>query len=134
MNTVFSETQRNAILNTTVDNSGKWGSDTENPYACENTEDKIYLLSYGEANESGYFSDNAARVAIATDYAIAKGAPAKNSEGFVGSWWLREPASWGEAVNYIGVNGSSFGEYEANFGTISEFYGIRPALWLNLGE
>ena len=70
--TAFSELQREIILTTTVDNSVySTGYDT-NPYVCEDTEDKIFLLSYREVTNSEYgFSSSSDREMQTSDYSRA---------------------------------------------------------------
>ena len=107
LQTAFTEKARDQIADTKVDNSvtstlpnefgfvqnmGDW-NDGVNQYACENTTDKIFLLSMQEATKSDYgFNDNASgndntRIRVTTDYAKATGA--YHSDG--GWWWLRSP-------------------------------------------
>ena len=75
MNKAFTAAEQAAILTTTVDNSSSQGwSDTN---GGNNTQDKIFLLSYAEANK--YFgvrtdADSIAAFVAASDYAVAQGA------------------------------------------------------------
>ena len=102
-NTAFTLMQQSAILITEVDNSIRGtnyadnGSSTNN-YVCENTFDKIYALSHGEAKAS-FFGNNTEvsrteRLLKVTDYAKAKGVywEVSNSD-YIGNgeWWLRSP-------------------------------------------
>jgi len=65
----FDEGEKNLIKTTTVDNSS---STTQtiigNEYACENTQDKIFALSYSEVNS---FVSNDSRIAEVSDYGRA---------------------------------------------------------------
>ena len=129
LDTAFTEAQKNAILITTVDNSASSTAYSSNSYACENTEDKVYLLSYQEAFGSSYFSDSASRIATATDYAVARGLSTNDSAGYAGSWWLRSPYyNYDYFANRVDSGGS---DNSLNY-NVSYVFGVRPALWLNL--
>ena len=80
------------IKTTAVDNSVASTGYDSNEYACENTEDKVYLLSYKEATNPRYgLGNNEYRIMQTTDYAIANGAYQSITEGAGGFWWLRSP-------------------------------------------
>lgn len=76
-NSAFSD---NAYIQTTeVDNSPSTTGETENSFACENTFDKVYLLSYLDYMNADYgFStsrdESSTRLFQPTDYATACGA------------------------------------------------------------
>ena len=66
------------IQTTTVDNSPSTTMSNDNPYCCNPTEDKIFLLSYQDYLNSdyGFDAENVAsetRAATATDYAKSRG-------------------------------------------------------------
>ena len=102
------------------------------------TQDRIFLLSYWEANKylqvtEGNKDNIASRVAV-TDYAAAKGAfrsgNMQTAEGKpAGMWWLRSPgdshnmAAFVSAVGAVGRNSVSLSTGTA-----------RPALWVSLGN
>jgi hypothetical protein len=95
----FSYAEREKILTTIVDNSGGIIDGIEsNPYACRDTEDKLFLLSFDEATNtdygfsSTYYEDNARRYLV-SDYSLATGAVKYNMETY-GMWWLRTPYYW----------------------------------------
>lgn len=115
------------ILTTTVDNSAYSTAYSSNEYACDDTDDKVFLLSYKEATKSSYgFSSNNDRVAYATDYAICNGA-------FSGAsyWWLRSPSySFSQNAGYVSMHGIVGSDYYDN--VTSNFPGVRPALRINL--
>ena len=77
--TAFSELERAIILITEVDNSLASTTNSSNPYVCENTNDKIFLLSCAEATNSAYgFSSDImeydiARRLLCSDYSRATG-------------------------------------------------------------
>ena len=88
LETAFTETQRALIATTTVDNSSETNTPDENPnpYACENTEDKVYVLSYQEAVALG---ENADRCRTASAYAQARGVHVYDNGNCL--LWLRSP-------------------------------------------
>lgn len=136
-NTAFSELQKQIILTTTVDNSAATTYSSSNQYACENTQDKVFLLSYQDVINSNYgfsSSDSAydtARQKKTTDYAQAQGAYTSKSTDYAGngSWWLRSPYR-----NY------SYRAREVRFSGLASFYdyvyytcyGVVPALQIRL--
>ena len=152
LQTAFTETARDQIADTKVDNSvtstlpnelgfvqkmDDW-NDGVNQYACENTTDKIFLLSMQEATKSDYgFNDNASgndntRIRVTTDYAKATGAYQSATADYGGWWWLRSPTrvSIGNSGNCIYANGYA-GVYEQEF-VFSTGQGVVPALCIQL--
>ncbi len=90
-NSAFS-LDKSLIQTVTVDNSLSTTGDSVNPYACENTKDNVYLLSYSEYTNSSWFADNPARMCKATELVRASGA--FFSTGSVCSdYWTRSPDS-----------------------------------------
>ncbi len=137
-NTAFSASQQQLILLTAVDNSALTTAYSENKYACANTEDKIYLLSYAEAFEltnSQMMSD--LRKKIATDYARALGIRINTSEAHYGfaNWWLRSPHDKANTYvpNYYALYVSSIGSLLETMEVIdSSNTGVAPALQINV--
>ena len=139
--TAFSSLQKELILTTEVDNSvksanpcgdEKYFNNGVNKYACENTSDKIFLLSEEEVTNSsygfnGYVADTARKM-MTSDYSRAVGAM-MNTDG-IGWWWLRSPYYSGSHnargcidngnVQIISVNGPR--------------EGVVPALTIKLQE
>ena len=105
----------------------------------ENTNDKVFLLSYNELNNSAYgLTSNALRRMLTSDYARATGAYMSTSSsnyGF-GNWWLRTPDSnrYGSNVRYVGADGgTSNNRGTANTsGANTANCGIVPAMWITL--
>ncbi len=123
MNTAFSAAEQSAILTTAVNNSG-WNANGGN-----NTNDKLFLLSYVEAEK--YLSNDDVRICAPTDYAIAQGAWTSDqykTDGRATSWWwLRSP---GNHQNYATlVNFDGFHHY---YPVNNAYVCVRPAFWLNL--
>ena len=102
-NTAFTASAKSKIdEETTIDNSATSTNPNSNPrmwyggtntYACENTKDKIFLLSekeattaeYGFAQYSSYGAGNT-RIRMTTDFAKASGAYQNTNAGY-GGWW-----------------------------------------------
>ena len=103
LQTAFTQSARDLIELTTVDNSAESTTDATGTldeatdFACANTTDKIFLLSEKEATTTSYgfagFESGAGntRIRVTTDYAKATGAYQSSTEGYGGWWWLRSP-------------------------------------------
>ena len=96
------------ILTTTVDNSASTTYSPNNNYACENTQDKVFLPSYQDYLNSDFgFSTSAdapyGRYCKTTDWARARGA---YDEGFIplrynGAYWTRSPGTGSCYASYV---------------------------------
>lgn len=141
--TAFDSAAQAIIETTTVDNHTldihAVGSD--NPYACEDTQDKVFLLSSAEVENESYgfvtsSSADATRQLTATDYAKAQGIqPQEGTECF--SWWLRTPEKQakGKTVYRVSEKGQvQGGDWWIGGGEYVDFVrnGIVPALWIDL--
>ena len=119
-NSAFGDLQRALIRTTEVDNSAASTETSSNPYVCENTNDKVFLLGYREVWEVQE------RCMLASDYSRATGVDIKR--GGLGWWWLRTPYYYGATeariVNSIGGPGNT---RHVNYGG-----GVVPALNLTL--
>ena len=121
-----------AVLKTEVDNSAPTTDSDTNPFACENTQDKVFLLSYQDyLNEAYGFSNSMdgseTRKCFLTDWALAGGA--YQYEGY-GVYYTRSPYSGGFGYARFVVFGGTFGESSVNF----DGCGVRPGLRLKIGE
>ena len=130
-NTAFNELQQAIIQTVEVDNSvGSTGYDP-NQYACENTADKIFLMSYVDATT--WFTSNSAREKQGSDYAKSQGLYVSTSSSYSGNsrYWLRSPYNYysysARAVYYDGNLDYSYYVYTSNLG-------VLPALVIMLGE
>ncbi|MBR6028110.1 MAG: hypothetical protein IKP40_03395 [Clostridia bacterium] len=134
MDRAFSAAEQEAILLTEVDNSRSQGYSNWPTDGGNNTQDKVFLLSFAEANK--YFRvtyDHAymkARLA-ATDYAVEQGVYVTNYLTADGGpsciWWLRSPGKEPHTVIFVGGEGA-IGDWYAEV----EGKGLRPAFWLDL--
>lgn len=135
-NKAFSSAEQAAILTTNVDNSKSQCYSGWNTSGGNNTEDKVFLLSYAEANK--YFgvthdttSNTKSRVAP-TAYAIAQWAYTyysnKTADGTdAGRWWLRSHGFYQSSAAGVRTDGS-LDYYRVDDDSDS----LRPALWVNL--
>ena len=127
----FSAKEQSAILVTNVDNSSgqeysNWGTNGGN-----NTQDRIFLLSYAEVN--CYLSDRNNTNVAPTEYAIAQGAWTSERSDMMaygkraGRWWLRSPGEHQSCAALVGCGGTL-----SSWGVVDSHGAVRPALWLNL--
>ena len=114
-----------------MDNGASGTGNSSNSYACENTEDYIFLLSYAEATNKAYgLSGDYYRQMLASDLARATGVHMSvgGGEHGNGTWWLRSPTgSASYYVRYVYGDG-----YIASSGFASDVHGVVPALRIAL--
>ena len=123
----FTKEEQAIIKTTLVDNSVSSTGDKENQYVCDNTNDKIYLLSYKEATNTTYgFISDSSREAQPTDYAAARYCIMYSNGN--GRWWLRSPSNYySDGARYVNNNGGLSGDY-----VYKKYHGVRAALEINL--
>ena len=122
-NTTFNDFQKALIETTTVDNSASSTTSSSYENACNNTSDKMFLLSYKEATT--YYSSETARTAKGSDYAKCQGLAVPFSDGN-SSWRLRSPYSKYD-VYFVRCDGKFIDTSATNTSS-----GVRPACWINL--
>lgn len=136
MNKAFTANEQTGILLTNVDNSSSQGYSGWSTRGGNNTQDKIFLLSYAEANQ--YLdvtyddSKNMKSRISPTAYAQKQGANTyigyKTAEdGDVAGWWLRSPGGYRDNAAYV----NSFGSLRIS-DVRYDGACVRPALWINL--
>ena len=102
LQTAFTQNAQGLIAETVVDNrketTGYSTSTYAADYACENTTDKIFLLSESEVINSNYgfaaydsYGKGNTRIRFPTDYAKANSVYTSRIDGYGGHWWLRSP-------------------------------------------
>ena len=134
-NKAFSSAEQAAILTTNVDNSKSQCYSGWNTSGGNNTQDKVFLLSYAEASKYfgvTYNSSNTKSRVAPTAYAIAQGAGKnssyKTADGIdAGWWWLRSPGAYQSSAAGVRTGGSLFFN-DVNYDSGS----VRPALWVNI--
>ena len=128
--TIFSTSEAEAVAETEVINDD---NPTFGTPGGENTTDKIFFLSIGEATNKNYgFAEDpglssVTRRSLNTDYAKMQGA--WTSIFGTGEWWLRSPGS----NSTMGSIGSRDGNvYDATYSVNNETITVRPAMNLDL--
>ncbi len=122
----------NSIIQTVlVDNSASSAGYSTNKYACNNTEDKVYLLSYADYNNADYFADDAARCCKTTDWARASGAFYNMGSSYLGNgyYWTRSPYAGGSnCARHVYSDGSIYWySYVSNSNN-----GVRPGIQIKI--
>ena len=140
MQTAFTTTAQSKIADTEVDNSKETTGYSESTYAanyaCENTTDKIFLLSESEVINSDYgfaaydsYGQGNARIRVSTDFAKANYACQDKTAGYGCTWWLRSP-------NYDDISNACIVRWHGdvhNYGSVTnETFGVVPALCISL--
>lgn len=127
LNKAFTATEQSAILVTTVDNSKDQGYSGYSTDGGNNTEDKVFLLSYAEANKYLGISEecNEELSIEATAYAKKQGAYADDNDKT--AWWLRSPGKAKGTATFV-ASLSSIGFKNVDDSDLA----VRPALWVNL--
>lgn len=139
-NKAFNSAEQAIILTTSVDNNKEQCYSSWSKNDGNNTQDKIFLLSYAEVKKyfdvvywknAGPKENKKPRIAP-TAYAIAQGASTfslyKTVDGAdSGWWWLRSLGQNGIEVAAVGASGClhSFSAYETSAS-------ICPAMWVNI--
>lgn len=126
LNSAFTADEQQRIQTTTVVAEDNKNYETD---AGNDTQDKIFLLSYSEAWD--YFDSNAP--CRATDYAVAEGCYISTSaDDDYGNcyWWLRTPGQYQDFAALVDYSG-----YIDNSGLSVNYdkRGVRPAMWIELG-
>ena len=125
INEAFTDEEKALICDTYLQNpdNPEYGTDGGN-----DTTDKVFLLSIDETSK--YLSDKIVRKAEATDYAKDKGIFVSEENG-KSWWWMRSLGRNNSDAAYVDIGGSvrNYGSY-ANDGES----GVRPAMWVNIGE
>lgn len=101
------------IATTLVDNSIVSTGEKYNPYVCENTNDRIFLLSRQEMLNEDYFADEESRMCYDTESPI--------------SYWTRSPRS---SASYQAWDVAGYGLLEGYY--VYFDVGVRPALCFDL--
>ena len=130
-NTAFGETEKKAIIATTLDNSA-YSADYKE-YNSDSTTDNVWHLSYSELQNADYgFASNESasetRQAKGTAYAFCQGLE-KNSWNDYSVWRSRTAGDMKKSVVYI----SSTGKINRCYDSIRDTNdGVRPALKVHL--
>ena len=123
--------------------SGKWNNG-ENPYVCDNTVDKIFLLSEKEVTTTGYGFDDyfygsrydISRMLVPSDYAKARRIN-YDTYHFFGEWWIRTPCYWDDIHSLAVDSGRGYSRDYRNtylYTNQTEIPGIVPAMCIQLTQ
>lgn len=126
--TAFTSEEAALISETEVDNAFNcYGG---NEFTCENTFDKVFLLSVGETLYEEYFPDNESRLRTPTDYAKMEGIATYTPDGGMSSnfWYLRTPADDSKGMSFVNHSGV----VSASCDVDGNDFGIVPALCADL--
>lgn len=127
----FTYTEQQAVMEVDVVNDAN-PEHTSVP-AGNNTKDKVFLLSYGEASNAAYgLSDDAARIRRNTAYVAAGGytmSEYTNSAGEPGAWWLRTPGATPTTAACVSREGTLVHNGQI---VVTEMIAICPAIHLDL--
>lgn len=131
----FSAEEQKGILLTGVDNSRTQGYSAWNGDGGNDTTDRIFLLSYGEAHyylDVTYNGSTLKSRMAPTEYAAEQKAyktvKSKTSAGEPASWWwLRSPADNQQYAARVSTEGA------LDYTNVDRQYGcVRPAMWIDL--
>ena len=140
--TAFSEAEKASILTTNVDNSARSANANSsattfnggvNAFACENTQDKVFLLSVKEATNNAYgFStsvdlSDTVRRKQSTDYAKSQGTYAKPNSTPIGNALIRLRSPY-YATSVKALRFGSGGFINTDNVVRDTYYGIVPAV------
>lgn len=117
LDVAFTATEKAYITTTTVDNSAATTGSSSNSYACANTSDRIFALSYRNLTNASY--------GILTDYARATGASMYTDSSYYGNgdWWSRSPfAGHSDCAWFVDCVGYLLGS-SVDFSP----FGVRPS-------
>ena len=130
--TAFDEYAKAIIETTTVDNSASSTASNSNSYACENTQDKVFLLSWKEVLNTSYgfsasfLTYDTARQLKCTDYAKSQGVYVTS---YGTGWWLRSPNNqYSNHASYVDDDGQASVGHEVYIAS----GGVVPALRIRL--
>ena len=117
----FTEEEREAILETLVDNSRRQGQKDTEKSGGSNTTDKVFLLSYAEAKK--YLPSREQRICAMTEYVKEK----DKFDPYYARWWLRSPGEWDRRELEVYIDGDMGGSgVEVDYGNGT----ARPAMWV----
>lgn len=128
-NSAFNFIQKSYIKTTEVDNSlESTGYDELAELECNNTFDKMFLLSNKEAKEY-YTYDEFPK--DGTDYAICQGLFLKENKDRLlkSSWWLRSPSKF---IVLSVINGAINPNKYLDQISVDFITGVSPACWINI--
>ncbi len=125
--TAFTAEEQKRIIKTMVDNRNSQGNSNWSTSGGNNTEDRIYLLSYQEAKQ--YFSSDMDRQCRPTAFAVTQNVWINSGNGCCW-WWLRSPGDGQNDSAFVNTAGSLGFNSIVNYGILA----ARPTFWINLAS
>ena len=129
LNDAFSEAEQARIPTVTVRAEQNPGFDTD---SGEDTQDKLFLLSIGEADK--YFDSDEARRCVPTPNTAAQGACVSTTYDVDGRgtcwWWLRQPGRRNNLAACIDEDGAL---HPSGYDNYLDDVAVRPAMWIEAG-
>lgn len=121
----FSDIEKRIIAITTVsaDKNPMFGTDPG-----KDTQDPMFLLSVSEAQTYG--TDRKLLQCEPTEYALRKNIDYDMESGMC-KWWLRSPGLNPSDATAVGTKGYIYGQGNYVF---FKFYGVRPAMWIDISK
>ena len=125
--TAFTNEEKARIQTTMVDNSVASTGYPANPNISNDTDDKVFLLSYSEANDVAYgFANNVTRQIQPSAYSQAQGAYASDGNGM---WLTRSPQ---DSSTFRVRNADRNGDFILLHSVQISCTGVIPAMWISL--
>ena len=148
LNTAFTDDEREAILTTEVDNSPPQGYSKYVTKLWNNTEDRVFIMSYAEAWK--FFATDIDRICTTAE----RRETIWDEDGQM--WWLRSPGFTNREISYVFEDGtiqsvyanagssyerritneeyaSDFSRYEKAAGPYVD-RGVRPVMWVDINK
>ncbi|MBR3740884.1 MAG: tetratricopeptide repeat protein [Clostridia bacterium] len=126
-NAAFTDDEQQSIVLTAIHNGSEDGFADYNPVEMDETNDRVFLLSYRETMH--YFPEQNDRKVTGTEYARANGARFGGFTTIVigeTDWWLRSPGRVAHDAAFVNV----YGNFDTKSNNTKQ--GIRPAIWVNI--
>ena len=124
----FTATEQAKILTTTVDNSAASTRLTTNSYACEDTADKMFVLSVKECFTTALFPTNNSRKAECSDYPRAKYIGMNRSNiNLPDDYLTRSPRGDGATSTFV-MYSSGIQDSTGNF----YIFAVRPSMRIKM--
>lgn len=138
-NIAFDDFQKGKIIDTLVDNSLESTGYLSCDFICEDTSDKIFLLSQSEITrlsygfDGSYLTHDTHRQMTTSDYARGAGVRVCTESNLLGNgwWWLRSPYQ-AYRLDTRGVNPDGYANGGDLFYVKSDEVGVVPALRITL--
>jgi hypothetical protein len=135
--TAFNESEKSIILTTEVCNNSYTTKNENNCYVCNDTLDKVFLLSFNEAKT--LFANNKDRWKKATEYTKSQGCFAYKTPDAKynnAGWWLRSPDhKYENCVRCVGYGGGlGDGGFSCSNEPANTLASIAPAIYIQLSD